>query len=47
VVSSNDGFGIGLYQSHELAKNHGYELSVERNTEGDVCFALRPTTEKA
>ena len=47
VVSSNDGFGIGLYQSYELAKNHGYELSVERNTEGDVCFALRPRQETA
>ena len=40
VVSSNDGFGIGLYQSCELARNHGYKLNVERNTEGDVCFAL-------
>lgn len=45
VVSSNDGFGIGLYQSYELAKNHGYDLSVERNTGGDVCFALRPLHE--
>ena len=45
VVSSNDGFGIGLYQSYELAKNHGYDLSVERNTDGDVCFALRPLHE--
>jgi signal transduction histidine kinase len=41
VVSSNDGFGIGLYQAYELAKNHGYKLSVERNTESDVCFALK------
>lgn len=47
VVSSNDGFGIGLYQSYELAKNHGYDLSVERNTGGDVCFALRPLHETA
>jgi len=40
VVSSNDGFGIGLYQSYELAKNHGYELSIGNNTEGAVCFNL-------
>ena len=40
VVSSQDGFGIGLYQSYELAKNHGYELRIEHNTEGHVCFTL-------
>jgi len=40
VVSSQDGFGIGLYQSYELAKNHGYELHVKDNTNGQVCFML-------
>jgi signal transduction histidine kinase len=40
VVSSQDGFGIGLYQSYELAKNHGFELSVSENTDGSVCFTL-------
>jgi signal transduction histidine kinase len=40
VVSSNDGFGIGLYQSYELAKNHGYELMISDNTEGNICFNL-------
>ena len=40
VVSSNDGFGIGLYQSYELAKNHGYELAVADDSAGHVCFAL-------
>jgi len=40
VVSSNDGFGIGLYQSYELAKNHGYELSIKDNENGNVCFSL-------
>ncbi len=40
VVSSQDGFGIGLYQSYELAKNFGYELSIENNTDGHVCFSL-------
>ncbi len=40
VVSSQDGFGIGLYQSYELAKNHGFELSISENTDGNVCFTL-------
>ena len=40
AVSSQDGFGIGLYQSYELAKNHGYELGIEDNVEGHVCFML-------
>ena len=40
VVSSHHGFGIGLYQSHELAKSHGYRLKVEDNTDGRVCFSL-------
>ena len=41
VVSSNDGFGIGLYQSYELAKNHGYELMVNDNSKGNICFSLK------
>ena len=40
VVSSQDGFGIGLYQSYELAKNHGFNLGVSENTDGNVCFTL-------
>ena len=40
VVSSQDGFGIGLYQSHELAKNHGYLLDVESSDHGNVCFRM-------
>ena len=40
VVSSQDGFGIGLYQSYELAKNHGYRLGVESSDSGNVCFSL-------
>ncbi|MBE9567595.1 MAG: HAMP domain-containing histidine kinase, partial [Proteobacteria bacterium] len=43
IVSSNDGFGIGLFQSRELAINHGYELTVSDNTEGKVCFSLQNT----
>jgi signal transduction histidine kinase len=41
VVSSHDGFGIGLYQCYELAKNHGYELSVKDNIDSNVCFLLQ------
>jgi len=40
VVSSQDGFGIGLYQSYELAKNHGYQLKIENSEDGNVCFSL-------
>jgi len=40
VISSHNGFGIGLYQSSELAKAHGYKLNVEDNTDGRVCFSL-------
>ena len=43
VVSSNDGFGIGLYQCHELAAKHGYRLSIAENSSGNVCFSLEPT----
>ena len=41
VVSSQDGFGIGLYQSYELAENHGYCLFVSDNVEGHVRFTLK------
>ena len=40
VVSSHDGFGIGLYQSYELANNYGFKLNVSVNTDGNVCFTL-------
>jgi len=41
VVSSNDGFGIGLYQSYELANNYGYHLSIKDNADGQVSFELK------
>ena len=41
VVSSQDGFGIGLYQSYELAINYGYHLGVQENSEGSVIFLLQ------
>lgn len=40
VVSSQDGFGIGLYQCYELANNHGYKLKIDANSNGHVCFSL-------
>lgn len=40
VIASNDGFGIGLYQSYELAKSHGYKLQIEHNSNGQVRFTL-------
>ncbi len=44
VVSSQDGFGIGLYQSYELAKNHDYDLMLDENIEGHICFSLKQQT---
>jgi signal transduction histidine kinase len=40
VVSSNDGFGIGLYQSYDLAKNHGFDLRIDENRDEQVRFTL-------
>lgn len=39
-VKSEQGLGVGLYQSAALAKHEGYELSLETNVEGMVCFTL-------
>jgi signal transduction histidine kinase len=39
-VASRSGLGIGLYQAARQAQASGYALSLERNGEGDVCFAL-------
>ena len=44
VISSRNGFGIGLYQSYTLAKNHGYELSLSENSDSRVCFTLQQIT---
>jgi signal transduction histidine kinase len=43
VVSSEDGFGIGLYHSSQLAKRAGYCLVLESNDQGHVCFLLSST----
>ena len=39
-LDSEDGFGIGLYQSQQQAKRHGIELEIYENTDGRVCFKL-------
>jgi signal transduction histidine kinase len=41
VVSSQDGFGIGLYQCYELAANHGFKLTLSDASAGHVCFVLQ------
>jgi len=40
ALSSEDGYGIGLYQSSELAKKSGYLLELYENTNRLVCFRL-------
>ena len=40
AVSSNTGFGVGLYQSARLAARTGYALSLDLNEPGRVCFKL-------
>src|SRR4051812_4753314 len=37
---SGGGLGIGLYQAARLARSRGYRLALDRNRDGDVCFAL-------
>ena len=43
-VRSDQGLGVGLYQSAALAKHQGYELILETNQEGMVCFTLASET---
>jgi hypothetical protein len=40
-VRSDTGLGIGLYQASRQAEAAGYELRLESNRDGEVCFALR------
>ncbi len=40
VVSSDNGFGIGLYQCSQLAKRHGFVLKLATNKDGSVSFDL-------
>jgi C4-dicarboxylate-specific signal transduction histidine kinase len=40
-VSSENGFGIGLYHAARQAEGLGYELRLASNERGKVCFELR------
>jgi signal transduction histidine kinase len=39
-VVSRSGLGIGLYQAARQAEAQGYRLALEKNEDGQVCFAL-------
>lgn len=39
-VSSQSGFGIGLYHAAKQAEQTGYSLKLVSNTDGNVCFEL-------
>jgi signal transduction histidine kinase len=39
-VSSGHSTGIGLYQAHRQAKSAGFNLALESNRDGAVCFSL-------
>jgi signal transduction histidine kinase len=41
-VASAGGLGIGLFQAARQAQAAGYALSLERNSDGEVCFQLAP-----
>lgn len=41
-ISSENGLGIGLYQSARLAEEGGYRLTLAENRDGNVCFRLAP-----
>lgn len=41
-VPSENGLGIGLYQSARLAEEHGYRLALVENRDGCVRFRLAP-----
>jgi signal transduction histidine kinase len=43
-VRSENGLGIGLYQSARLAEEHGYRLALVENRDGCVRFRLAPAT---
>ena len=40
-VPSSAGLGIGLYQAARQAEAAGFRLVLEKNRDGEVCFALR------
>lgn len=46
IMPSKDGYGIGLYQSAQLATRNHYALELASNETGRVCFQLTKVTEK-
>jgi len=40
AVTSASGLGVGLYQCGRLAAHHGFDLRLEANESGHVCFVL-------
>ncbi len=40
ILPSDDGYGIGLYQSFQLAARNGFKLCLLHNTPGNVCFQI-------
>jgi len=40
ILPSKDGYGIGLYQSAQLAERNGYLLTLINNQPANVCFQL-------
>ncbi len=44
VIGSEQGFGIGLYQSSRWAEQLGYRLALTGNRAGNVCFELRDSS---
>jgi len=40
IITSNDGYGIGLYQSAQLAERNGFKLELLTNEPGKICFKL-------
>ena len=45
VSSSKAGLGIGLYQAARFAREQGYELRLQANEPGNVCFELAPVVQ--
>lgn len=46
ILPSKDGYGIGLYQSAQLASRNGYKLELIHNDAGKVCFKLSAKSDK-
>ncbi|USF86268.1 ATP-binding protein [Candidatus Endoriftia persephonae] len=45
-VASDNGLGVGLYQSARIAQVHGFKLELAENRNGRVCFTLKGAAEK-